>query len=57
MLTVKGIGDPTEYALLETFRKIGYDENDIRKSIERVEEVPFDSDKKNDEYKVQNAWC
>ena len=42
----KGIGDPTEYALLETFRKIGYDENDIRKSLERIEEVPFDSDRK-----------
>lgn len=42
----KGIGDPTEYALLETFRKIGYDEKDIRKSLERIEEVPFDSDRK-----------
>lgn len=42
----KGIGDPTEYALLETFRKIGYNENEIRKSLDRVEEVPFDSDRK-----------
>ncbi len=42
----KGIGDPTEYALLETFRKIGYDENVMRSGLERIEEVPFDSDRK-----------
>ena len=42
----KGIGDPTEYALLETFRKIGLDENVIRNGLTRVEEVPFDSDRK-----------
>ncbi len=42
----KGIGDPTEYALLETFRKIGLDENLIRSGLTRVEEVPFDSDRK-----------
>lgn len=42
----KGIGDPTEYALLETFRNIGLDENVMRSGISRVEEVPFDSDRK-----------
>ena len=42
----KGIGDPTEYALLETFRKIGHDENIIRDCLVRIEEVPFDSDRK-----------
>lgn len=42
----KGIGDPTEYALLETFRKIGYNEGYMRQCLERVEEVPFDSDRK-----------
>ncbi len=53
----KGIGDPTEYALLEMFRKIKTGKNDflaelglhedmIRKSMERMEEVPFDSDRK-----------
>lgn len=42
----KGIGDPTEYALLETFRKIGLDENILRESLIRIEEVPFDSDRK-----------
>lgn len=42
----KGIGDPTEYALLETFRNVGLDENVMRNALSRVEEVPFDSDRK-----------
>lgn len=42
----KGIGDPTEYALLETFRNIGLDENIMRNGLSRIEEVPFDSDRK-----------
>ena len=42
----KGIGDPTEYALLETFQHIGLDENVLRDVLTRVEEVPFDSDRK-----------
>lgn len=53
----KGIGDPTEYALLEMFRKIpvqtgaailknGLEEDIFRQSMERLEEVPFDSDRK-----------
>ena len=42
----KGIGDPTEYALLETFRNIGLDENLMRNGLSRIEEVPFDSDRK-----------
>ena len=42
----KGIGDPTEYALLETFRNIGLDENIMRDGLSRIEEVPFDSDRK-----------
>lgn len=42
----KGIGDPTEYALLETFRNIGLDENTMRNGLSRIEEVPFDSDRK-----------
>lgn len=42
----KGIGDPTEYALLETFRNIGLDENVMRSGLSRIEEVPFDSDRK-----------
>lgn len=53
----KGIGDPTEYALLEMFRRIpapensyfaseGMQENLVRDNMPRVEEVPFDSDRK-----------
>lgn len=42
----KGIGDPTEYALLETLRKLGYNEEDLRSGLKRIEEVPFDSDRK-----------
>ena len=42
----KGIGDPTEYALLETLRKLGYNEADLRSGLKRLEEVPFDSDRK-----------
>lgn len=42
----KGIGDPTEYALLETFRNIGLNENEMRNGLTRIEEVPFDSDRK-----------
>lgn len=41
-----GIGDPTEYALLETYRHIGLNENTLRKDMPRLEEVPFDSDRK-----------
>lgn len=53
----KGIGDPTEYALLEMFRQIpsgcgilpeeeGMREDYIRQNTKRLEEIPFDSDRK-----------
>ncbi len=53
----KGIGDPTEYALLEMFRKVdvknngilakeGLNEDLLRKNMVRCEELPFDSDRK-----------
>lgn len=53
----KGIGDPTEYALLEMFRGIWtkedkqsgqfeISEEDIREVLLRKEELPFDSDRK-----------
>lgn len=51
----KGIGDPTEYALLEMYHKI-YDinnnkelsitEEEMRSILDRKEEIPFDSDRK-----------
>lgn len=42
----KGIGDPTEYALIESSRHIGLDETIIRDTLSRQEEVPFDSERK-----------
>ena len=53
----KGIGDPTEYALLEMFRniqvlpesylgKMGVHEDALRNVMCRMEEIPFDSDRK-----------
>lgn len=50
-----GVGDPTEYALLEMYHKVGgyqgedgikLHENEMRSMIKRIEEVPFDSDRK-----------
>lgn len=57
----KGIGDPTEYALLEMFRQVpvgsgisvpvgnmewSLKEDVLRDCMDRMEEVPFDSDRK-----------
>ena len=52
----KGIGDPTEYALLEMYRQVpgidlgdkglGISEEDLRRLLTRKQEVPFDSDRK-----------
>lgn len=42
----KGIGDPTEYALLEMGRKLELNEEELRKSMPRTGELPFDSDRK-----------
>ncbi len=61
----KGIGDPTEYALLEMLRKIpvaskevwgenGFHEDFFRQAMNRLEEIPFDSDRKlmSTKYKI-----
>lgn len=40
------IGDPTEYALLEMARKISILDEEIRDMMPRLEELPFDSDRK-----------
>ena len=42
----KGIGDPTESALVEMGRKATVDENLLRELMPRLEEIPFDSDRK-----------
>lgn len=40
------VGDPTETALLSFCRSIGSDENKIRETFPRLQEIPFDSDRK-----------
>lgn len=42
----KGIGDPTEYCLLEMVRSIDLDEELLREALPRMAEIPFDSDRK-----------
>lgn len=42
----KGVGDPTEYALLEMARKAKIKEDVLRNLMPRLEEIPFDSDRK-----------
>lgn len=42
----KGIGDPTEYSLVEMARAINLDDDVIRDIMPRLEEIPFDSDRK-----------
>ena len=42
----KGIGDPTETALIEMGNKLGIDQDTFRESIPRIGEIPFDSDRK-----------
>ncbi|MFR2484229.1 MAG: cation-translocating P-type ATPase [Hungatella sp.] len=41
----KGIGDPTEYALLEMARKVSVNDDVLRTMMLRLEEIPFDSDR------------
>lgn len=41
-----GIGDPTEFCLLEMADKIDLDYNFVREALDRLEEIPFDSDRK-----------
>ncbi len=42
----KGVGDPTEYALLEMARKANIREDMLRDMMPRLEEIPFDSERK-----------
>ena len=52
----KGIGDPTEFALVEMGRKATVDENLLRELMPRLEEIPFDSDRKlmSTKYELHN---
>ncbi|AHB36493.1 cation-translocating P-type ATPase [Spiroplasma apis] len=40
------IGDPTELALVDYAETLGYDEQDARDEFERIDEIPFDSERK-----------
>ena len=58
----KGIGDPTESCLLTMARLAKYDkngitENDFRATMPRLEEIPFDSDRKlmSSKYLIHNV--
>ena len=42
----KGMGDPTEYCLLEMAENAGVDHSVIRELMPRKAEIPFDSDRK-----------
>lgn len=42
----KGIGDPTEYSLIELARAIDVKDEFLRDMMPRLEELPFDSDRK-----------
>lgn len=42
----KQVGDPTETALLTFCRQAGGDENQVRRGYPRLQELPFDSDRK-----------
>lgn len=44
--TEDGIGDPTEYCLLVMARKAGINENMLRDNMQRLSEIPFDSERK-----------
>lgn len=51
------IGDPTEAALLEMARRGKVDDESLRDSMERIEELPFDSERKlmSTKYTVDDA--
>ncbi len=42
----KGIGDPTEFCLLEMAQSIQVEDEFLREVMPRLEEIPFDSDRK-----------
>ncbi len=53
----KGIGDPTEYCLLEMVRSIDINDEFCREIMPRMAELPFDSDRKlmTTKYRIHNV--
>ena len=53
----KGIGDPTEYCLLEMAHKIDLDDEFFRSIMPRMSEIPFDSERKlmTTKYRLHNV--
>lgn len=53
----KNIGDPTETCLLTMAEKAGVDVEDIRRTMPRMDEIPFDSDRKlmSSKYRVHGV--
>ena len=47
-------GDPTERSLIVALRKIGKDEEDVKKAFPRIDEIPFDSAAKYMAVTVEN---
>lgn len=44
--TSENSGDPTETAIVDVALKLGINKNDVEKKYNRIEEVPFDSERK-----------
>lgn len=44
--SLNAVGDPTEIALVVASEKVGLPTNELRKKWERLDELPFDSDRK-----------
>jgi len=55
----KGIGDPTEFCLLEMGQKLDLDESFSRDNNERIAEIAFDSDRKlmTTKYKIDGDYA
>lgn len=59
--TIEGgtaVGDPTEIALLEWSKTMGFSECEVRKYATRLEEIPFDSTRKimTTEHRIHGNW-
>lgn len=52
------VGDPTEIALLELSRFMGISEEEVRRYAPRLEEIPFDSNRKimSTEHRINGNW-